>query len=123
MKVAIIGAGALGSLFGGLLAEHGADVWLFNPSFIKHVEQISKNGLIIEIEGKEQRIDVKATAEIEEVEEVDLAGMFVKAYDTEEATLGALPVIGERTWVLSLQNGLGNTEAITKHVGRRYSAV
>jgi 2-dehydropantoate 2-reductase len=117
MKIAIIGAGALGSLFGGLLSKRG-EVWLYNPSFVEHVTQIKAKGLILE--GKEkQRIWVRATPFIKEIEgPMDLVGIFVKAYATEGAIKDALPLIGERTWVLSLQNGLGSEEIIAKYVDK-----
>lgn len=118
MKIAIIGAGALGSLFGGLLAEAGREVWLYNPHFVEHIERINAEGLVIEEEGRERRVKIKATTKIEDIGVADLVALFVKAPDTEEAIKGALPTIGRDTWVLSLQNGLGIAEEIAKWVDK-----
>ncbi len=117
MNIAIIGAGALGSLFGGLLARTGHRVWLYNPSNVEHIQAIQSQGLFIEApEGKAFRIKVPATTRIEEIPRpVELVGIFVKAYNTQEALEQAKPLIGERTWVLSLQNGVGVEEHLLKY--------
>lgn len=109
MRIAIIGAGALGSLFGGLLARRGHKVWLYNPSNVEHISTIRSQGLKIETpEGNSYHIRVSATERIEEVLlPLDIAGIFVKAYRTEEALKQARPLISEGTWLLSLQNGVG----------------
>ncbi len=116
MKIAIIGAGALGSLFGGLLAQSGHDVWLYNPRLKEHIDKIRKEGLCIEQNGEEKRIAVKATCDIAEIKEAELVGIFVKAYDTEEAVKGALSIVGPKTLVLSVQNGLGNLDIMARYV-------
>lgn len=116
MKIAIIGAGALGSLFGGLLAERGQEVWLFDPLFKEHIREVKAKGLVVEESGKERRIEVKATTDVREIGEVDLVAIFVKAQHTEEAVKGAMPTISRETQVLSLQNGLGIEEHIAKYV-------
>ena len=54
MKIAVVGAGAMGSLFGALLAEAGNDVWLYDV-WPEHVQSILQNGLQIEREGKIRR--------------------------------------------------------------------
>jgi len=116
MKIAIIGAGALGSLFGGLLAQSGQEVWLFNPHFKEHIEKIKTDGLWIEQNGTSKCIKVKATCDIAEIEEAELVGIFVKAYDTEAAVRAALPIIRAKTVVLSVQNGLGNLDIMARYV-------
>ena len=112
MKIAIIGAGALGSLVGGLLARVGYDVWLYNPSNVEHVRAIRSRGLYLEtLEGETWEIPVSATDRVDEIPTPpDLVGIFVKAYRTEEALRRAAPLIAESTWLLSLQNGLGFEE-------------
>lgn len=116
MKVAIIGAGALGTLVGGLLIKSGEEVWLYNPSFREHTEFMRNHGLTIE-KGKEKyRLKVRATWDIQEVRRADLVGIFVKAYDTHKAIKEALPLISPETLVMSLQNGLGNIDEIAKYI-------
>jgi 2-dehydropantoate 2-reductase len=117
MKIAIIGAGALGSLFGGLLAKSGERVWLFDPVAREHIAKLNTEGLVIEEEGKEERVTIRGTTEIEEIGEAELVALFVKAPYTEEAIRGALPAIGPATQVLSLQNGLGIVEIMEGYVG------
>lgn len=118
MKIAIIGAGALGSLFGGLLAKSGEEVWLFDPIFKEHIARINAEGLVIEEEGQEEQVAVRGTTEIEEVGEAELVALFVKAPHTEEALKGALPTVGAKSQVLSLQNGLGIARHLEKYVKR-----
>lgn len=116
MKIAIIGAGALGSLFGGLLAHSGEEVWLFDPIAKEHIAAIKARGLVIEGDGNRLRVEVPATTAIEEVGEAELVAIFVKAPHTEQAIRGALPALAENSLVLSLQNGLGITDILRKYV-------
>ena len=55
MKVAVVGAGAMGSLFGALLAEAGNEVWLYDV-WVEHVQAVNQNGLQIEREGKTRMV-------------------------------------------------------------------
>ena len=117
MNIVIVGAGALGSLFGGLLARSGEQVWLYNPSFRAHIDAIRARGLLIETGEASWRIQVSATTELSEIEpSVDLLGLFVKAYDTKAALEDVRPLIGPQSWALSLQNGLGSEEIIARFV-------
>jgi|Deesub1362A_J573_1020465.scaffolds.fasta_scaffold00036_166 2-dehydropantoate 2-reductase len=108
-RILIMGAGALGSLFGGLLYRAGFDVTLVGRKI--HVEAIKKHGL--EITGLiEETLEIPA---VEHPVEADLVLMTVKSYDT--ATASKQLIIGERTIVVSLQNGLGNEEVIASVIG------
>lgn len=118
MKTAIIGAGALGSLFGGMLARSGEEIWLFDPIAEQHLTKVNAEGLLIEEEGQEERIEVRGTTKIEEIGKADVIALFVKAPATEVATKGALPAIGSDTVVLSVQNGLGIVEILESLVKR-----
>jgi len=66
MKIAVVGAGAMGSLFGAMLAEAGSEVWLYDV-WIEHVQTINKDGLSIEREGKSHMVKIKATADPEQI--------------------------------------------------------
>lgn len=118
MKITIIGAGALGSLFGGLLAKSGEEVWLFDPIAGEHIAKINARGLIIEGEDGEERIRVKGTTKIEEIGKAELVALFTKACHIEKALKGALPAIGGSTSILSLQNGLGIVEIMEEYVSQ-----
>ena len=118
MKIAVIGgAGAMGSIFGGLLAHSGNDVTLVDVA-TEPVEAINTNGLKIEDRNGEALIvRVRATTNPHAVGQVDLVLVFVKCYHTESAIQNAAPLIGPATTVLSLQNGWGNATRITSIVG------
>lgn len=112
MKISILGAGAMGSLFGGFLSEAGNEVWLVDI-WREHVDTIRAKGLIIEDERKERVIrGLRAVTSPEEAGESELVLVFVKSTVTEGAVGGARPLFGKETLVLTLQNGLGNVERI-----------
>jgi len=116
MKIAVVGAGAMGSLFGGLLAASGEEVTLVDVWW-EHVESINAEGLRIGSHEGSRTIRVNATTDPSSVGPVDLIILFVKSYDTIEATRDALPMVSEDTVFLSLQNGLGNIEKISEAAG------
>lgn len=119
MKIAVIGAGALGSLFGGLLAKSGQEVWLYNRSSVEHIHAIRTRGLTLYSEAGEEGISITATSKIEEIPSpMDLLGIFVKAHDTEQAIRDARPLVCQSSWVLSLQNGVGPEETLSQYVPR-----
>jgi 2-dehydropantoate 2-reductase len=108
----------MGSLFGAMLSSV-SDVYLIDP-FEAHIKAINENGLVIEsTDGTAKMYSVFAVTDPKKVEPgIDLAIIFTKAYLTEEAARTALPLMGEDGLVLTLQNGLGNVEAITKVMGK-----
>lgn len=117
MKILIVGAGALGSLIGGLLARAGATVQLYNPSQREHICVICREGLQIERAGGETLcIQLPATADPHEIADADLIGIFVKAHQTAEALGQIASKIAPRAWVLSLQNGVGLESEILKYI-------
>ena len=116
MKIAVIGAGAMGSVFGFFLAGAGQQVVLVNR-WREHVEAINRAGLEMEEEGVTHRLRVMATMDAAEVGPVDLVLVFVKSYDTASAVDAAHRITGPETLVLTLQNGLGNAETIAATVG------
>ena len=118
MKTVIIGAGAMGSLFGSLLTLSGEDVWLVDI-WKDHINAIRSNGLSIEDRGKVQIIRMNATTDVTSIGKADLVIIFVKTYHTEKAVSDALILQKEDTVFLTLQNGLGNEETICKKVNRK----
>jgi 2-dehydropantoate 2-reductase len=118
MKTAIMGAGAMGSLFGGLLALKGEEVWLVDI-WKDHIDTIRSKGLVLEEKGKSQPIPVQATTEVASVGKADLVLIFVKTYHTEKAVSDARVLQKESTVFLTLQNGLGNEETICKQIDRK----
>lgn len=117
MKICVLGAGALGCSIGSRLAEAGSDVYLVNRAR-DHVDAINRDGLRVRDGNTERFVKVKAHTSCEGIGPVDLVIVLVKSFHTREAIEGAGSIIGERTMVLSLQNGLGHEDILAEVVGR-----
>jgi 2-dehydropantoate 2-reductase len=115
MKIAVIGAGAMGSLFGALLAEKGHAVHLVDI-WKEHVHAVNANGLSIEGQKGVRTVALKAFSDPKDIADIDLALIFVKAAQTKAAAKSARDIIGQNGSVLTLQNGMGNADAITNVV-------
>jgi len=118
MKTVMMGAGAMGSLFGGLLTRSGEEVWLVGNRK-DQIDTLRSAGLTFEEEGELQIIPVNATLDVTSVGKADLVIFFVKTYDTEVAVSDALVLEKEDTIFLTLQNGLGNEEVICQKIDRK----
>lgn len=117
MSVCVIGAGALGSAVGGVLALDGHRVVLVTRNR-EHAAAIAAHGLRLDDGRAEQRVAVAAVERFEGLAAVDLAIVLVKSFDTGPAIAAAHPVIGPGTAVLTLQNGVGCEDVIAAAVGR-----
>ena len=116
MKIAIVGAGAMGSLIGGLLVKNNQDVIFIDP-WKEHVDMMNENGLFMEETGKEgEFVKVKATTDIKTAGTVDVIVFLVKGTKTIETIKSVLPIMDENTIVITFQNGIGNTEKIVEYV-------
>ena len=110
----VMGAGAIGSLFGGYLSNAGNKVTLVGRK--KHIQTICKRGLIIRNKA-EFTVKPKAVDSINQVSGTfDLILITVKAYDTQQALLEVNELINDDTTILFLQNGLGIEETVSKTV-------
>lgn len=118
MKICVLGAGALGCAIGGALSEAGSEVWLVNRSK-DHVAAMKAQGLTLVTPQGERRVAVNVATGCAEVGVVDLVIVLVKSFHTRDAIAGATALIGERTVVLSLQNGLGHEDVLAEFVGRQ----
>ncbi len=117
MRTAILGAGAMGSVIGGLLAQAGDDVVLIDVAQ-PLVDAIRANGLTLQNkDGRQTTVRISATTDLAAVGPVDLLIVFVKCYHTEAAVRSAGPLLKADTIVLSLQNGWGNAPRIAAIVG------
>ena len=117
MKIAILGAGALGCAFGASLTEGGHETWLLDRS-PDHVETMRRDGLRVDDANGSRRVAVRATTEAGDVGVADLVVVLVKSFHTDAAMRGALALVGPGTAVLSLQNGLGHEDILADIVGR-----
>lgn len=115
MKIVVIGPGAMGCLFAGLLAEAGHDVWLLDKSCAR-AGMIARNGIHLEGIGGKRKVNVKAICKADMIGIAELVFVWVKAYDTRQAIMDARSVFDKDTQALSLQNGLGNVEAMLEFV-------
>lgn len=116
MNIVIVGAGAIGSLFGAFLSKKNIVILLARPA---HVTMIQHHGL--QITGKSKlHVNISAITSAKKINRpVDLLILTVKSYDTETAIHSVQPVIDKNTLVLSLQNGLDNIEKIQKYVNKK----
>lgn len=117
MKIAILGAGALGCAIGAALTEAGHETWLLNRS-AAHVEAMRRDGLRVDDAAGTRHVAVTAATAAADAGVVDLVVVLVKSFHTEAAMRGALSLVGPHTVVLSLQNGLGHEDLLADIVGR-----
>lgn len=115
MHIAVLGAGAMGSWFGGLLAMHGHQVQLLTTNQA-HRDAIANNNLILQTPTDEHRVPVQALAPSAMQPGVELILVFTKAFQTREAMASIAERMDANTHVLSLQNGLGNAESIATQI-------
>lgn len=116
MRVAIVGAGSLGSVFGGMLALGGSEVFLISRHR-EYIDQVNLNGLHLVEDSGERIAWPRATKDPGSVGSVELVIVLVKSFDTREAMTSASNLVGKETTVLSLQNGLGNEEVLADLFG------
>ncbi len=118
MSIAVVGAGAMGSLFGALLAEANQEVWLIDV-WADHVNAIQNAGLSVEREGQTRLVQLNATTDPTSVNSCELVIVFVKSIHTAAAAKTAAMLVGDSGLVLTLQNGLGNADQIAQDVDPR----
>jgi len=115
VKIAVMGAGAVGGYFGALLHRGGLDVTLIARG--RHLEAIKAHGLRIKSTQGDLTVPAKAVGDPRAVGPVDLILFCVKSYDTESAARQCLPIVQESTAILCLQNGVDNEEKIAMVAG------
>lgn len=117
MQIAMLGAGAMGSVIGGHLATAGNDVVMIDVNE-DHISTIKTNGLVLENDGTKNVVKVRAATNSIGIEPVDLVIVLVKSFHTEDAIRASKNIVGPETTVLSLQNGLGQEEVLANIVGK-----
>ncbi len=107
MKIAVLGAGAMGMLFGGYLSRRN-DVFLVEVNEDR-VRQINESGVLIrEKDGSDGRFFPKAVSKTDGLGQMDLVIVFVKAMFTQDALSSNRGLIGKDTYLMTLQNGAGH---------------
>jgi 2-dehydropantoate 2-reductase len=110
MKIAVMGAGAVGCYYGGMLARAGHDVVLIGRP--QHVEAIERQGLRLETQTFDERIRVSASTEASAVQNAQLVLFCVKSTDTESGAAAIKRHLAPDAVVLSLQNGVENADRL-----------
>ena len=122
MKIAVLGAGAMGSMLGAYLQLGGADVTLLVRRK-ELADKLAKPGIVMRSytgeNGEKSETDpipMKAACSCEGLEKQDAVLIMVKGCETKSALEGAASIIGENTKIITLQNGIGNTDIIAESV-------
>jgi 2-dehydropantoate 2-reductase len=109
-RIAVVGAGAVGGYFGGMLARAGAPVVMIGRAAF--VEAAKKNGLLLDTLQFKETVRVEASTELEAVRGADIILFCVKTTDTESTARTLAPLLSSSATVVSLQNGVDNAEKI-----------
>lgn len=116
MQIAIMGAGAVGSYYGALLARAGHAVTLIGRA--AHVEAIQQSGLVLETVSGRETFDVTASTSMSALKDAELVLFCVKSTDTETAGAAMAPGLSDAAVVLSLQNGVDNASRLAAILSR-----
>ncbi|PWC54513.1 2-dehydropantoate 2-reductase [Azospirillum sp. TSO22-1] len=121
MRIAVLGAGAVGGYFGARLLAAGADVAFLARG--RHLAAIRQDGLRIEsAAGNLHLKNVTASDDAAAIGPVDIVLFAVKLWDTEAAAATLAPLIGPETAVITLQNGVTSAETLAAAVGAAHVA-
>jgi 2-dehydropantoate 2-reductase len=112
MRIGVVGAGAMGSLFGARLVEAGhSDVVLYDVNK-PHMDAVRENGLSFEDGSETRTVRIAATSDPAEAGKVDFIVFFCKYPDSPQAIADASAMLTDETVVWTPQNGIGNVEII-----------
>src|SRR3984957_1508881 len=122
MRIAVMGAGAVGCYYGGMLSRAGHQVMLIGRP--QHVEAIRQHGLLMDTTDFRAYVPVRASSEVSDIQGASLVLCCIKSNDTENAAAMMAPFVGNDTIVLSLQNGVDNAKRLHEQLLRTvYPAV
>lgn len=116
MKIAVMGAGAVGCYYGGMLARAGHEVVLIGRP--QHVEAVLRDGLLMDTKSFKAHVPMQASVDAGGVRGARLVLCCVKSTDTESAAAEMAPHLEPDAIVLSLQNGVDNAERLQAQLGR-----
>ena len=114
-RITVVGAGAVGCYFGGMLARAGAPVRFIGRA--QHVEAMNRDGLFLQRADFQERVPVAASITVEAAGEAEIVLLCVKTLDTENAMKALAPCLAGDALVVSLQNGVDNAERIRSATG------
>src|SRR5437867_423989 len=110
MRIAVMGAGAVGCYYGGMLARAGHAVTLLGRA--QHVDAVRRDGLLLDTQPFQARVPMQASTDTRAVQGEELVLFCVKSIDTENAAAAIAPHLEPDALVLSLQNGVDNAERL-----------
>jgi len=116
LKFAVLGAGAMGSVFGARLAKGGAHVTLLDVNQA-HLDEIKASGLTVDLDDGQHIINIPAMRPEQYEDTPDIVLLFTKVFHT-DAALKSVSNVLKHAVVLSLQNGIGNAERIASHTAK-----
>ena len=116
MKIAIVGTGAMGSVYAALLGSAGHELWAVDR-WREHIDAIRGHGLRVEGASGDRVVRINATTDPAEAGPAELVVLATKAMDVVGAAEDARPLVGPETLVLSIQNGLGAPDAAAAVLG------
>jgi 2-dehydropantoate 2-reductase len=122
VKIAVVGAGAMGSVYAGLLGSAGNEVWAVDL-WQEHIDAIREHGLRVDGASGDRIVRIQATTDAAEVGDAELVILATKAMDVEAAAEAARALVGADTLVLSIQNGLGGPDLAAGVLGEDRVAV
>ena len=114
-RIAVVGAGAVGGYFGGMLARAGAPVVMIGRK--PFVDAVKSRGLVLDTLSFKESVSVEGSTELAAARDADVILFCVKTIDTEDAARALAPFATARTVILSLQNGVDNVERIRVAAG------
>ena len=117
MKVAVVGCGAMGSVYAALLGHAGHEVWAID-NWKDHIDAIKAKGLRLEGASGEHTVRINATTNPADAGPCELVILATKAMHVEQAAKSMQPLLGKDSVVLSIQNGLGGPDTAAKVLGR-----
>jgi 2-dehydropantoate 2-reductase len=117
VKIAIVGTGAMGSVYAGLFASAGHEVWAIDR-WREHVDAMRKNGLRVEGASGDRTVQVHATTEPRDAGPCDLVVLATKAMHVADAAASLKSLLKSETPVLSIQNGLGGPDTAASILGK-----
>jgi 2-dehydropantoate 2-reductase len=122
VKIAVVGAGAMGSVYAGILGDAGNEVWAVDV-WAEHVEAIRRDGLTVDGASGNRTVRIGATTDPADVGVCDLVVIATKAMNVEAAAASAKILVGDDTVVLPIQNGLGSADRVAAVLGEERVAI
>lgn len=121
-EIAIIGTGAMGSVYAGLLADADNELWALD-TWTEHIKAIKAGGLRVTGASGDRTVSLRASTRATDVGVCDLVVIATKAAGVAAAAHSALPLIGPGTTVLAIQNGLRSADRITSVIDRDHMLI